>query len=220
MTWVKVCGITSEADALLCVGLGVDAIGVIFAPSSRQVSMQIATDIVRRVPDETMVVGVFRDEAPVRVVDIANKVGLRAVQLHGSESRSDVRYVADRLPTVIKAFPATSPLIAHFAEYGAELLLVDGPSPGSGQVFDWRLAEGVADSERMIVSGGLRPDNVAGAIEQIHPFGVDVASGVESAPGVKDPIKVRDFLEAVRSIPNPPHHVDGEEGAPFDWNQR
>ena len=76
MTWVKVCGITSEADALLCVGLGVDAIGVIFAPSSRQVSMQIATDIVRRVPDETMVVGVFRDEAPVRVVDIANKVGL------------------------------------------------------------------------------------------------------------------------------------------------
>lgn len=220
MSWIKICGITTEADALLCVGLGADALGVIFAPSPRQVSLQIATDIVRRVPEETLVVGVFRDEAPVRVVDIANKVGLRAVQLHGVESRHDVAYVAERIGTVIKAFPATSPLISHFADYGADLLLIDGPSPGSGQVFDWRLADGVVDSARLIVSGGLRPDNVAGAIEQVHPFGVDVASGVESAPGVKDPLAVRAFVEAVRSVPAVPHHVDGEDGAPFDWSLR
>ena len=220
MSWIKICGITSEADALLCVGLGADAIGVIFAPSPRQVSLQVASDIVRRVPEETLVVGVFRDEAPVRVVDIANKVGLRAVQLHGSESRHDVAYVAERITTVIKAFPATSPLISHFDEYHADLLLVDGPSPGSGQVFDWRLAEGVADRERLIVSGGLHADNVVGAIEQLHPFGVDVASGVESSPGVKDPLRVRAFIEAVRSVPDAPHHVDGEDGAPFDWNLR
>ena len=102
MTWIKICGITNEADALLAVGLGVDAIGVIFAPSTRQITVTAAHDIVRRVPEETLVVGVFRDEAPVRVVEIANQVGLRAVQLHGHETRQETAYVAERIGTVIK----------------------------------------------------------------------------------------------------------------------
>jgi phosphoribosylanthranilate isomerase len=220
VTWTKICGITSEADALLCVGLGADAIGVIFAPSHRQVTVQLAQDIIRRVPEETTVVGVFRDESPVRVVEIANRIGLRAVQLHGSEPRSEVSYVAERIPLVIKAFPAGSPLVSHFAAYGAGLLLLDGPNPGSGQIFDWRLAEGVADADRMVLSGGLDPENVVGAIEQIHPYGVDVASGVESAPGIKDPLRVRAFLEAVRSVPGAPHLADDDGGAPFDWSNR
>jgi len=219
VTWVKICGITNEADALLAVGLGADAIGVIFAPSPRQVSIATAGDIIRRVPAETLVVGVFRDEAPARVIAVSNQIGLRAVQLHGHESRAEVRYVSERLGTVIKAFPATSPLITHFEDYGADLLLIDGPSPGSGEVFDWRLAEGVADTDRLIVSGGLTPENVHGAIEQLRPYGVDVASGVESAPGVKDPRKMSAFIEAVRAAGGVTHHVDGEDGAPFDWSR-
>jgi phosphoribosylanthranilate isomerase len=218
MTFIKICGITNEADALLAVGLGADAIGVIFAPSPRQVSVAAAGDIVRRLPADTTVVGVFRDEAPLRVVEIADQLGLRAVQLHGHETREEVAYVAERIQTVIKAFPATSPMISHFDEFGADLLLIDGPNPGSGEVFDWRLAEGVADPDRLIVSGGLDPSNVGVAIEHLHPFGVDVASGVEMAPGVKDPRLLSAFIEAVRSMPDPRPTTEGDDG-PYDWSR-
>ena len=219
MTFVKICGITNEADALLAVGLGADAIGVIFAPSPRQVSVAAASDIVRRLPAEAVVVGVFRDESPLRVVEIADQLGLRAVQLHGHETRQEVTYVAERIPTVIKAFPASSPMISHFDEYGASLLLIDGPNPGSGEIFDWRLAEGIGDPDRLIVSGGLGPDNVVAAIDHLRPFGVDVASGVEMAPGVKDPRKMSAFIEAVRALPETRAERDGDETGPFDWSR-
>jgi phosphoribosylanthranilate isomerase len=218
-TFVKICGITNEADALLGVGLGADAIGVIFAPSPRQVSLATAGDIVRRLPPETMTIGVFRDDAPMRVVEIANQLGLRGVQLHGHESEADVSYVAERVPLVIKALPATNPDITAFEGSAADLLLVDGPSPGSGDVFDWRLAEGMAHAHRLIVSGGLNADNVRGALEQLHPFGVDVATGVEMAPGVKDPRRLRDFIEEVRSFDDdhPDDVFEDEDDGPFDW---
>jgi phosphoribosylanthranilate isomerase len=221
VTFIKFCGITNEADALLAVGLGVDAIGVIFAPSPRQVSVSAAADIVHRLPQDTTVVGVFRDEAPVRVVEIADHLGLRAVQLHGHETAAEVAYVAERVQTVIKAYPATSPMIARFGELTADLLLIDGPSPGSGEVFDWRLAEGVADPHRLIVSGGLDADNVHVAIERLHPFGVDVASGIEAVAGVKDPRKMRAFIDAVRSIPTGPERPDGDDAGdgPYDWSR-
>jgi phosphoribosylanthranilate isomerase len=155
-------------------------------------------DIVKRLPFETVTVGVFRDESPRRVVEIAGQVGLRAVQLHGFESAEDSRWVAERLNWTIKAFPAGHRNIERFPEYGAQTLLVDGPAPGSGELFDWRLAEGVVDPGRLLVSGGLRPDNVGAAVAHLHPWGVDVATGVESSPGVKDPGKVRDFVLAAR----------------------
>ena len=122
----------------------------------------------------------------------------RQVQLHGFESAEDSRWVAQRVNWTIKAFPAGHRNIERFGEYGAQTLLVDGPNPGSGELFDWRLAEGVVDPTRLLVSGGLRPDNVAGAVAHLHPWGVDVSSGVESSPGVKDPGKVRDFIVAAR----------------------
>lgn len=220
-TFVKICGITNEADALLAVGLGADAVGMIFAPSPRQVSLATAGDIVRRLPPETMAIGVFRDEAPMRVVEIANQLGFRGVQLHGHESEADVSYVAERVPLLIKALPATNPDITRFEDSAADLLLVDGPSPGSGEVFDWRLAEGVANAHRLIVSGGLNADNVRGALEQIHPFGVDVATGVEMAPGVKDPRRLRDFIEAVRAFDDdhPDDVFDDDGDGPFDWSR-
>ncbi len=197
--FVKICGITSEADALLAVGMGASAVGFVFAPSPRQMAPSAVADIVKRLPYETVTVGVFRDESPSRVVEIAGQIGLRAVQLHGFESAEDTRWVADRVNWTMKAFPAGHRNIERFSEYGAQTLLVDGANPGSGELFDWRLAEGVVDPGRLMVSGGLRPDNVAAAIAHLHPWGVDVASGVESAPGVKDPGRLREFVTVARA---------------------
>ncbi len=196
---IKICGVTNEADALLAVGLGADAVGFILAPSPRQVAASVAGDIVKRLPHDILTVGVFRNEAPARVVEIANTVGFGAVQLHGHETAEDCRWIRERVACTIKGFAAGDRAIGRFAEFGADYLLVDGPSPGSGQVFDWRLAEGVVDPQRMFVSGGLTPDNVADAIAALRPRGVDVASGVETVPGRKDPEKLRAFVRTARA---------------------
>lgn len=222
---VKICGLTNEADALLAVGLGADAVGFILAPSPRQIAPRVAADIVKRLPRDVLTVGVFRDEAASRVVEIANMAGFGAVQLHGHETVEETRWVRARVGCVIKAFPAGDRTIARFDEFGADYLLVDGQSPGSGAVFDWRLAEGVADPARMFVSGGLHPDNVADAIAALRPRGVDVASGVESAPGRKDPQKLRAFVKRARAAaanrpaapPPPPEDDDARGSAPYDW---
>jgi phosphoribosylanthranilate isomerase len=226
--FVKICGITSEADALLAVAFGADALGFIFAPSPRRVTPMLVGDIVKRLPREVLTVGVFRDESRQRTVEIANSVGLGAVQLHGRETPEDARWVRERVPCTIKAFAAGEAAIARFDDFGADFLLIDGSNPGSGAVFDWRLAEGVADPTRMFVSGGLTAANVADAITYLHPFGVDVASGVESTPGLKDPQKLRDFVSAAREAeglvraehPAPDVDADGDEpdeSAPYDW---
>jgi phosphoribosylanthranilate isomerase len=199
--FIKICGITSEADALLAVGVGAHAVGFVFAPSPRQMTPSSVADIVKRLPHETATVGVFRDESPQRVIDIANRIGLHAVQLHGMESIEDTRWIAERAGCTIKAFTAGHRMIDRFSEYGAQLLLIDGVTPGSGQVFDWRLAEGVDDPGRLIVSGGLHADNVSAAITHLQPWGVDVSTGVEASPGVKDPGKLRAFVAAVRQTP-------------------
>ncbi len=221
---VKICGITSEADALLAVGLGADAIGFVFAPSPRQVAPQAVRRIIERVPPEILTVGVFRNEARTRVVDIVNGIGLRGAQLHGDETAEDTTWVSQRVPFTIKAFPVGHRNIARIDDFGVETILVDALSPGSGEVFDWRLAEGVVDPARLIVSGGLHADNVADAIAHLHPFGVDVSTGVESEPGRKDPRKVRAFVMAARAASGEAVDGDGadtddaEEGdRPFDW---
>jgi phosphoribosylanthranilate isomerase len=223
--FVKICGITSEADALLCISLGADAIGFIFAPSSRQISVQMASDIVKRLPPEILTVGVFRDEAPQRVVEAVHTAGLGAAQLHGRESSQETQWIRVRLPMVIKAFPAGDRTIDRFEEFGADYLLVDGDNPGSGEVFDWKLAEGVADPSRLIVSGGLHPDNVGQAVAHLRPAGVDVCSGVESAPGRKDPLKVRAFIANARTAEvdaeaRDPLDADPGDEEPYDWRDR
>ena len=197
--FVKICGVTSEADALLAVAFGADAVGFIFAPSPRQVTASLVADIVKRLPHGIVTVGVFRDEAASRVVEVTNTVGLQMAQLHGHETPADCRWIRERVPATIKAFSAGDRTIGRFLEFGADYLLIDGAQPGSGEVFDWRLAEGVVDPGRLIVSGGLRADNVGAAISHLHPFGVDVASGVESSPGRKDPRKLREFVHAARA---------------------
>jgi len=220
--FVKICGITTEADALLCISLGADALGFNFAPSPRQISVQAAGDIVKRLPPEILTVGIFRDEAPQRVVDMVHQAGLGAAQLHGHESSEETKWVRSQLAMVIKAFPAGDRTISRFDEFGADYLLVDGNTPGSGKVFDWRLAEGVADPTRMIVSGGLRPGNVAQAVSFLRPAGVDVATGVESSPGRKDPLLVSEFIHAARAaevevVGRDPLDEDPGTEEPYDW---
>ena len=196
--FVKVCGITSEEDALLAVAMGADAVGFVFAPSPRQVAPQNAADIVKRLPTEIVTVGVFRDEERQRVVDVMHQAGLRAAQLHGFESPATTRWVRSRVPLVFKAFVAGDPHLDEADSYGADAILIDSKSPGSGEVFDWSLAEGAPSNRRIILAGGLDPDNVGDAIRQVRPWGVDVSTGVESSPGHKDARKVRAFIHAAR----------------------
>jgi phosphoribosylanthranilate isomerase len=215
--FVKICGTTSEEDALLAVAMGADALGFIFAPSPRQIAPAKARDIARRLPPEIITVGVFRDETPERVVEIVNGAGLRGAQLHGFENEQETQWVRRRVPMVIKAFNAGNPAIRKAKDYGADIVLLDAPNPGSGQVFDWRLAEGVPDGVRFVLAGGLNPDNVAEAIARVRPWGVDVVTGVEESPGHKDPRKVRAFIAAAQAAEVPAY--EGAEETPYDWQE-
>lgn len=215
--FIKICGTTNEEDALLAVAMGADAIGFIFAPSPRQVAAPAVRDIVRRLPPEVVTVGVFRNQSPEQVVKVVNGIGLKAAQLHGRESTDGVRFVVERVPMVIKAFVAGDPAIPTAKEYGAQIVMIDAPSPGSGQVFDWRLADGVPPGARLLMAGGLTPENVGDAIAQVKPWGVDVVTGVESEPGHKDPVKLRAFVAAARAAAVPAYEGEGE--GPFDWQE-
>lgn len=218
--FVKVCGTTSEEDALLAVAMGVDAIGFVFAASPRQIAPAAVADIVKRLPSEIVTVGVFRDEAPARVVDIVTRAGLRGAQLHGHETPEITAWVSEHVPLVIKAFVAGDRGVKGIADYQADALLLDSPNPGSGQIFDWRLADGVPDGSRLIIAGGLTPDNVADAIAAVHPWGVDVVTGVESAPGRKDPRKLLSFVTNARAAFERAGDTSSSfdsTPAPYDW---
>ncbi|HAM02373.1 MAG TPA: N-(5'-phosphoribosyl)anthranilate isomerase [Acidimicrobiaceae bacterium] len=230
---VKICGITSEADALLAVGLGADAVGFIFAPSPRQVSTRAVQQIVDRLPRDVLTVGVFRNESPERVVQVVNTIGLRAAQLHGQETSAQTRWVAERVPVTIRAFSAGHPDIEKAAAWGVSAVMVDSASPGSGEVFDWRLAEGVVDPGRLIVSGGLDAENVGDAVAHLRPYGVDVCTGVEAEPGRKDPQRLRAFVVAARRAAREAGLDGGDDSetvddgdaevrsgtGPFDWQE-
>ncbi|CAE7922423.1 trpF [Symbiodinium sp. KB8] len=195
--------------------MGADAVGFIFAPSQRQVAPQVVYDITRRLPPEVLTVGVFKDEHPSRVVEIANKSGVKAVQLHGRETIEQTREIAHNVRYVIKAFGADSPHLAKADQYGTDLVMVDSPGGGTGKLFDWNVVSDVPDSVRLILAGGLDPDNVASAIQAVEPWGVDVASGVELSPGKKDPSKVRRFIANARAAAPTPYL--GPDDLPYDW---
>lgn len=213
--FVKICGVTSEEDALLAVAMGADAVGFVFAPSPRQVSTQTVYDITRRLPPEILTVGVFRDELPDRVFEMASRSGVKAVQLHGRETSRHVAQLSENVRWIIKAVSAGSPEAARADEYGTDLVLVDAPEPGSGRVFDWNLVDSIPGGLRLILAGGLNSDNVADAIDAVRPWGVDVSSGVESSPGRKDPVKVRHFVARAKAAAPPEYSSD--EDPPYDW---
>ena len=132
--FVKVCGITSEEDALLAVAMGADAVGFVFAPSPRQVSPQVVYDITRRLPPEILTVGVFKDDLPDRIFDVVSRAGVKAVQLHGQEPLSTVAAVSEHVRWVIKSVVAGSREARIANQMGTDLVLVDAPEPGSGKI--------------------------------------------------------------------------------------
>jgi len=202
MVKVKICGITSLEDALTAVDAGADALGFVFySQSPRHINPEQAAEIIRRLPPFVQTVGLFVDEELSIVNATADHCGLDVIQLHGEESPG---YCASVRRRVIKAFRVKDvSILDSLARYPVSGCLLDAWSPavhgGSGQTFNWEIAaEAVARGQRIILAGGLTPDNVAEAIRQVRPYGVDVSSGVESAPGRKDPFKISRFLEHAR----------------------
>lgn len=217
--FVKICGTTTEEDALLSVALGADALGFIFAPSPRQVAVNVVHDILRRLPPEILTIGVFRNELPQRVAKIVTDCGLRGAQLHGRETPDQSQWLKERIPVVIKAFMAGDPSIKRADEHGADAILLDSGG-GTGKVFDWRLTEDAPTGVPLLLAGGLHADNVVDAIDKVHPFGVDACTGIEASPGVKDPRKLRLFIaNAKAAAPDDDERVDEVFGpAPYDWD--
>jgi phosphoribosylanthranilate isomerase len=197
--FVKICGIKSVTDALHAVQAGADAVGFVFAPSSRLIDVEAARTIVQTLPPTVLAVGVFRNHDVRTVTDIVGRVGLGCAQLHGCESPADTRAVVAGVRRVIKAFAVTDPTLSAAADHRADAILLDAATPGSGETFDWAMAVNVARGHRMLLAGGLHADNVADAVAAVAPWGVDVSTGVESAPGRKDPGKVTAFIAAARA---------------------
>ncbi|MBW1992779.1 MAG: phosphoribosylanthranilate isomerase [Deltaproteobacteria bacterium] len=205
MVRIKICGITNLADALLAAGLGAHALGFIFYEKSpRYVAPDEARQIIRQLPPFVATVGVFVDEDPGRVREIASLAGLDWLQLHGSESPDYCRGLSAR---VIKGFRVKGEEIsAQVRAYQGtvQAFLLDAYRPGTpggtGATFDWHLAKQVKRYGPIILAGGLNPENVAEAIRTVRPWAVDVASGVEASPGKKDRQKLREFIETVKNV--------------------
>lgn len=197
---IKVCGLTRPEDALAAEAAGVDALGVIFAPGSkRRVDVAQALRVLAPVGPFVARVGVFVDASVAEVLEAVRGARLSAVQLHGREDAATVAEIATYVPVLraVRWTPGFDPAAAGAAPIAA--LLVDGPEPGSGLAFDWDAAAvALTRGPRWVLAGGLTPDNVAVAVARLRPYGVDVASGVESAPGVKDHARLRAFVAAVR----------------------
>ncbi|MCK8672261.1 phosphoribosylanthranilate isomerase [Rhodococcus sp. NPDC003382] len=198
MTFIKMCGLRDEATVELAVGLGVDAVGFVFAESPRRVSVEQAAQLRSRVPAGVLAVGVYVKMPLDEVVATAKAANIDHVQVHDLRSADDVRMLHDAGLTVIRAVN-TGGAEALDEDFGADLLLVDGAVAGAGVTWDWQDRSGLPQG-RWILAGGLNPGNVARAVETSGAWGVDVSSGIESSRGVKDPELMRAFADAVRGI--------------------
>jgi len=209
---IKICGLTRVDEAVACVEAGADWIGLNFHPRSpRYVEPGLAAEIISALPRPSPAVGLFVDRPPHEVAAVANDLGLETVQLHGDEPPSDLVGLSHL--RIIRAFRlGNAKDVREMSEYLAEAeslgrspdaVLLDawvaGQAGGTGTQIAGDLLSSIAPHPRLILAGGLTPENVAGRLRLIRPWMVDVASGVESSPGRKDPDKVRRFLHAVRS---------------------
>jgi phosphoribosylanthranilate isomerase len=201
--WIKICGLSTPETVDVAIDAGADAVGFVFAAGSpRTVTADLAKELVARVPEGIDAVGVFRDQEIDEIVGIASAVGLTTLQLHGNEPASDFARARDAGFFTIRAIAAGDYLresAEERATFDHDLLLLDAAEPGSGRLVEASEIVGKVD-EAWILAGGLTPANVREAIARLDPDGVDVSSGVESERGVKDPARIRAFVEAVRSI--------------------
>jgi phosphoribosylanthranilate isomerase len=206
MTCIKICGITSVEDARVACEAGADIIGLNFyARSPRAVSIEKAAEIREQLPATVQVFGVFVNFEPHQIKKVVIAVQLDAVQLHGDEDPAVVSDLARSVP-VFKALPVGADFSAGELEKYSDATgflfdsgdLAPDQYGGSGRLADWGVAQQAARDHKIILAGGLNPMNVAAAILQVRPYGVDVATGVESAPGTKDPVQLREFIKEVR----------------------
>ena len=211
LTKVKICGITNIEDARAAVDLGADALGFIFVPDTpRYVKPHIAARIISDLPPFITKVGVFADASAEAISEVFELCGLNVLQLHGSETPDYCGEIG--ISKIIKAFRMKDEQsLSAIPKYKVSAYLLDtyvkGKKGGTGEIFNWGLAKKAKAYGRIIVAGGLNPENVAWAIQHVRPYGVDVSSGVESRPGKKDHSKIRAFIENVRGCdqnsPNP-----------------
>lgn len=200
---IKICGITSLPDALLAAEAGADAVGFIFAAASpRRVTIEQAAAITRELPAGLLKVGVFVDADPAAMLDAARRAALDVLQLHGEEPVAVAPLLAPwtSWKTLHMGQPGYLEVAAEWGDRAGALLLDSGNARsrgGTGRAFDWRQVAAL-EGLRLIVAGGLRPETVAACIASTGAWGVDVSSGVESAPGRKDPQRLRAFVRAAQ----------------------
>lgn len=206
MTRVKVCGITRPEDAEAADRAGADAVGLIFAPSPRRIDLRQATAIERVLSPWIVRVGVFVDAGLAAMDRAIAAARLDVLQLHGSETPEFVRKVREEFGLrIVKSVRVGDGLdLVRLDEYEVDAFLFDtyvpGRAGGTGKTFDWDLAVPWARRVRLILAGGLTPENVGEAVRRVRPYGVDVASGVEREPGVKDHTKMQRFIANVRQM--------------------
>lgn len=206
ITEVKICGITSLEDAETAVLAGADAIGFIFYPGSpRCVSPDRAGEISGKLPGKVCRVGVFVDHDAREVKRIVQFCGLDFIQLHGNESPDYCRAFSPSVLIKALCIQREEDLV-FLPEYPVRVILVDAHDPvrrgGTGKTCDWNLARKAGERHRLILSGGLNPQNILPAMEAVRPLAVDVGSGVEARPGEKDPGKIKELMSAVKSFKN------------------
>lgn len=200
---VKICGITREADVAAAIEAGADYLGFVFSESPRRVSTGDAGRLIaaaRRSQRAVECVGIFVDASPAVVAATREALGLDRVQLHGSESPAACRALGeDRVIKAFRAAPGERPELQPFTVW-AVLLEGRHPSASGGAAVraDWDVAAGIAAERRLFLAGGLDPWNVAEGVRSVRPYAVDVSSGVETSPGLKDAARIRDFIAAVR----------------------
>ena len=204
MMRVKVCGVTTPEDAALAVSLGATAVGMIFWKGSpRSIDVERGRQIVAVLPAFVTAVGVFVDQSLESVAAIASAVGLGTIQLHGHEDANDYAFLNRRLIKSVAVRDHSAQGEASRVAARATVLL-DAHDPvrrgGTGQTIDWTVAASIARLRPIILSGGLTPETVEAAVRAVGPYAVDVSSGVESAPGRKDPTKLRAFFAALRAL--------------------
>ncbi len=214
MTWVKICGMTNLEDTLVAVEAGADAVGFVFYEKSpRYVSVETARGIVEKLPENVEKVGVFVNESPERVSEVADRAGLTAAQLHGDEYKNPQPYLnGGKIFFTLPVAQMLNNLTEPIAEFRipkipeSSMILLDSGFPekrgGTGKTFAWAEARWLVSQlmrlHPVVIAGGLTASNVTHVAEFLKPWGVDVVSGVESSPGEKNPEKVRAFVRAVR----------------------
>lgn len=205
MVKIKICGITNKIDAIEAAKLGTDMLGFVFyKKSKRHVEPKIVRDIANELPPFMGKVGVFVDEDRKKVLEIAEDASLDILQFHGDESPDYCALFRDSYK-VIKAFRIKNRTsLKDINNYDVDYYMLDTHSEsekgGTGKSFDWKIIENFEFLKPVILSGGLTPANVESAVKKVSPWGVDVSSGVEKAPGKKDPEKMKKIVEIVRAI--------------------